>query len=144
VPDPSAGNRRLAREDRLVQRARDLRLEIGLAGAADVAHEPLEDAEVRFARRAHRDLAGAEVHRAADVELGVLADQAQLRELDGLLVVRDADRPVVLHRVVEQLQRQRSTFASTCRCCGSASSPAMRRAAGHRVNGDRLGWNARM
>src|SRR4029079_18059139 len=71
VPDAAAGDRRLAREDRLVERAGDLRLEIRLARAADVAHEPLKDAEVRFACRADGDLAGAEIHAAADVELRV-------------------------------------------------------------------------
>ena len=54
-----------------------------------------------------RDLLGAEVDRAADVEPRAVADQPELVQADALLVVRDAQRPVVAHDVVEQTQRER-------------------------------------
>ena len=107
VANASAGDRRLAGEDRVLERPGDLRREVGLARAAQVAHDALENAEVGLSRRSDRDLAGAEVDRAADVEARAIADETQLVDAHDFLLVRHAQRAVVADHVVEQPQRQR-------------------------------------
>ena len=77
------------------------------AGAADVPEKALEEAEVRVARRAQRDLAVVQPDLAANVELGALACEAQTADADGVAIERELDRSVVADGIVEKLQIQR-------------------------------------
>ena len=65
------------------------------AAAAQVAEEPLQDAEVRLARGLDRDGALVQLHAAAHLQLGALAGDAQPADLEHVLVQRQLDRPVV-------------------------------------------------
>ena len=86
--------------------AGDLRLDRRRAAAAQVAVEALQDAEVGVAGGLHRQLVAIEGDLAFELELGALAGQRQLADLEDVLVERELDRPLVVEAVVEQLQVQ--------------------------------------
>ncbi len=102
VANAAAGDRRAARELRLPQRAVDGRRQLRAPRAADVAEEPLQDAEVRAARRLERDSIVAQIDRAPYAQPRVLTHELELVDLHLLLVERHPDRRRVAHHVVEQ------------------------------------------
>ena len=100
-------HRRAAGKHRRVERAVDRRRELGAARSEHVAGEPLQDAEVRVARRLQRDPAIAQAHASAEPQARVLAHQLQVLHVHVELVERDPDGRRVLQRVVEQPQVDR-------------------------------------
>ena len=82
---------------RLRERAVDRGGQLGAPGAADVAEEALEDAEVGVADGLQRDAIVLEADRARHAQPRVDADQLQLLHADLLLIEREADRRGVLH-----------------------------------------------
>ena len=106
VADAPAGDRRVSREDGMVERPAHLRVERRGARAADRAVERLQDPEVRVAGRVERDPLLVQVDRAAEVELRLIAGELEAARLDDVLVQRELDRPVVRGGIVEQLELQ--------------------------------------
>ena len=104
MPDPAVRDRGASAEHRLVERSLHLGDDLGGAGAADIPEKALEQAEVRVARRAQRDLAVVQPDLAANVELGALACEAQTADTDGVAIERELDRSVVANGIVEKLQ----------------------------------------
>ena len=74
----AVGDRRAAGELRLRERTVDRRGQLGAPGAAHVAEEALQDAEVRVAGRLQRDPLVVEADRARHAQPRVVADELQL------------------------------------------------------------------
>ena len=104
VPDAAARERGAAGEDRLVERPADVGREVRLTRAADIAEEPLQDAEVGVAGRVQRNLPVREPDRAVHIQARVLSHEPHLLDLHRLIVQEQANGAVVAQRVVEQSQ----------------------------------------
>ena len=96
---------------RITHRSLERRRQLGATRAADVRHEPLQDAEVGVADGAHHDGFVVEVDGAADVEPRVLADQLHVGDPNGVPIERHPDRQAapgtigivgIADRIVEQ------------------------------------------
>jgi hypothetical protein len=106
VADAAVLDAQRARHGGIAHRPLERGLHGGAAGAADVVHEPLEDAEVRHAVRTHRDALVVEAQDAGDIQLGVLAHEAHLRQPDRMAIERHADRRCVPEAVIEEAQAE--------------------------------------
>ena len=93
----------LPENTRLAQRAVDRRGQLGAAGAAHVAEEALQDAEVGVAGGLQRDPLVAAARPCPTTRSRVSSPTSCSSSIaDLLLIERDADRRRVLQRVVEQ------------------------------------------
>ena len=104
MPEPAVVERGAAGKDRLGERAGQLRLEVGGAAAAQIAEEPLQDAEVRVARRLHVDRLVLQAQPAVELQLRALAGEPEPADLEDVLIERQLDRAVVAHAIVEELE----------------------------------------
>ena len=127
MPQPPVGDRGAAGEHRLAEGAGQLRLEIGRAAAAQRAEEPLQDAEVRVARRLHVERLVLQPEPAVELQLRALAGEAEPADLEDVLIERQLDRAVVAHAIVEQLEVELLDLA--CRRRADRGWPARRRRA---------------
>ena len=87
VGDDGASGKHWPRE-----RSIDFGAERRRARTADVAIEPLKNSEVGIPGRGQRDRRLVQVESAAEIELGALAEQPQLDDLDDVLIERELDR----------------------------------------------------
>ena len=98
---------RAAGEQGLVQRSVDGRPQLGATGAAHVAEQALQDAQVGVSRALKRNAPIVEADRARDAQPRVFADHFELSNPDDVLVEREANRRGVPQRVIEQADVQR-------------------------------------
>ena len=104
VADASVGEPRAAGEARLRQRPGDVRQQRRRAAAAQIAEEPLEDAQVRLAGGLDGDRLIRQVDLAPELKLRAFASDTQPAHVDHPLSQRELDVAVVAQLVVEQLQ----------------------------------------
>ena len=81
---------------------RDARRHFGAARAADVGQESLQHGEVRGAVGLQRQRLIDQVHRAAEIELGVVADHLQRIDLQHLVLDAQPNRRLIAQPVIEQ------------------------------------------
>ena len=99
---PAVGQQRVAGHHRRRRRSRNPRRHFGATGAADVGQEALEHGEVRGAVGLQRQRLVVQVHRAAQVELGVVTDHLQRIDLQHLMLDAQSNRRLVAQPVIEQ------------------------------------------
>ena len=81
MSNPSTGNRGAARQARCPQGPGHIGLEIGLARAADVPEEPLQDPQVGGAGRMQRNLTFGQWNAAGDLQTSTFTNEPHLRHV---------------------------------------------------------------
>ena len=104
-----------AGEYRLLERTTDLGAQRRVSSTAQVAEESLQNPEVGISLGFERHGVVVQRHLAADFQQGTVSDKPQPRNVEPVPIECQLDRTIVLQGVVEQLEVEALTCASTTR-----------------------------